>query len=56
MRDQFPWVYIFNMKEKIKGLFFFFLITASNCVHEEQKSDSSGPFNSADKSITVAGS
>lgn len=53
MRDQFPWVYIFNMKEKIKGLF---LITASNCVHKEQKSNSSGPFNSAEKSITVAGS
>lgn len=54
MRDQILWVYILNMKEKIKGRCFF--ITVCNYVHGEHKFDSSGPFNSADKSITVAGS
>lgn len=54
MRDRTPWVYIFNVKEKIKGLVSF--STVCNYVHGEHKFDSSGPFNSADKSVTVAGS
>lgn len=51
MRDQTPWVYIFNMKEKIKG--FFFLITVCNYVHREHRFDSNRPFNSAGKSKDV---
>jgi len=54
MRDWTPWVYIFNMKEKIKG--FFFLIRICNYVHGEHMFDSSGHFSSTDKSVTVAGS
>lgn len=44
------WVYIFNMKEKIKG---FVLITGYNYVHGEHKFDSNGPFKSAGKGKVV---
>lgn len=44
----------FNMKEKIKGFIFF--ITVCNYVCEEHRFHGSGPFNNADKRVTVAGS
>lgn len=50
MRDQTPWIYIFNTKEKIKG---FFLITVCNYVHGEHRFDHNEPFNSAGKSKDI---